>query len=294
MQKIFHFALHYPNKALALVLVLLFVSLLGLFLNVRFGRYAAQRKMLVNGLIGFLAMLGFIALLLLINQRVSKKQKGPRNWANRVENTHIHTGHPYVFGIDVSHYNGAINWPKVTQSKHPIKFVFVRATMGRNGIDNRYAYNLQEAADAGFLVGSYHYFRPNEPADEQFLNFKQHAMVKPGHLHPMLDIEAPSRQGNAHLIAELKKWLKLAEAAYGVKPIIYTGRNFYETRLKGHVEGYPLWIASYSHKEKLQRIDWTFHQFSERVIVQGIPAYVDGNDFKGDLSKLQRSYVMQR
>ena len=82
--------------------------------------------------------------------------------------------------------------------------------------------------------------------------------------------------------------MRLAEQAYGVKPMIYTGLSFYNHVLKGHVENYPIWIAAYSGKHRVKNTDWMFHQFTEKVIVNGIREYVDGNDFNGTLEDLKK------
>lgn len=202
-----------------------------------------------------------------------------------VENLAIHQGN-YIFGIDISHYNGIIDWSLVKTSQHPIKFVFVRATMGKDGVDKRYRQNIQAAEDEGYIVGTYHYYRPNENSTEQFNHFKKHAVMKKGHLLPVLDIEEESRFGKENLRKGIQNWLNLAEQEYGVKPIIYTGRVFYRQNLQGYFNDYPLWIASYAPKSKLQGINWDFHQFSERVRVKGIDGFVDGNDFNGELQDL--------
>jgi len=197
----------------------------------------------------------------------------------------------YVFGIDVSHYQEKINWDKVKTSHHPIQYAFIRASMGTNGVDSEFERNWKDAEHAGYIKGAYHYYRPNEDAAQQFENFKQRVKLKSGDLPPVLDIEATSRHGNDHLINELKKWLALAETHYGVKPIIYTGKTFYEHYIKNNITGYPLWIAAYSGKNRLTGIDWTFHQFSERVRVTGIRHRVDGNDFNGTYDDLRRMCV---
>ncbi|MCH8554705.1 MAG: hypothetical protein LAT76_06070, partial [Schleiferiaceae bacterium] len=203
-------------------------SLTLFILNVWKQRLPKTMLVLSNTIAVLLCMAAAFSFLFLINQRFVKKQ-GQQKWASRTENTLIHGNSKYAFGIDVSHYNGIIDWPTVKRSKHPIKFVFVRTTMGKNGIDYRYKTNLRGAEKEGFLVGTYHYFRPNENFTEQFENFKQHAIVERGHMYPVLDIEQPSKLGNANLVKGLKNWLQLAEKEYGVKPIIYTGRHFYNT-----------------------------------------------------------------
>lgn len=192
----------------------------------------------------------------------------------------------YIFGIDVSHYQGIINWEEVRTSRHPIEYVFIRATMGVNGRDRYFKRNWESAKKHNYIRGAYHYYRPNENSTKQFENFKSTVKLEKGDILPVLDVEKESRFGRDNLREGVLNWLKLAEEEYGVKPIIYTGLNFYKSILEGHVEGYPLWIAAYSGKNRLRNVEWTFHQFTESMRVKGIQATVDGNDFKGDESSL--------
>ena len=195
-------------------------------------------------------------------------------------------GEDYVFGIDVSKYQGEIDWSQVG-SHHPIDFVFIRATMGSNGKDAFFKRNWKGAQEEGFIRGAYHYYRPNENSTQQFENFSSTVRLDSGDFVPVLDIEKDSDYGRDNLRMGILNWLALAEEEYGVKPIIYTGLTFYEHVLQGYVDDYPLWIAAYSGKDRLAGIPWTFHQFSDNVRVNGITENrVDGNDFYGSLSEL--------
>ena len=51
----------------------------------------------------------------------------------KVENIAISKSQ-YIFGIDISHYQGTINWNALADSHHPIKYIFIRSTMGKNGM----------------------------------------------------------------------------------------------------------------------------------------------------------------
>jgi GH25 family lysozyme M1 (1,4-beta-N-acetylmuramidase) len=73
--------------------------------------------------------------------------------------------------------------------------------------------------------------------------------------------------------------------------MIYTGLSFYNNVLKGYVDNYPIWIAAYSGKHRVKNTDWMFHQFTEKVIVNGIREYVDGNDFNGTLEDLKKMCI---
>ena len=195
-------------------------------------------------------------------------------------------GEDYVFGIDVSKYQGEINWSQVG-THHPIEFVFIRATMGSNGKDAFFKRNWKGAQEEGFIRGAYHYYRPNENSTQQFENYLSTVRFDSGDFVPVLDIEEESDYGRDNLRMGILNWLLLAEEEYGVKPIIYTSLTFYKYVLQGYVDDYPLWIAAYSGKDRLAGIPWTFHQFSDNVRVNGITANrVDGNDFNGSLSEL--------
>jgi len=203
------------------------------------------------------------------------------------ENTAIsNTG--YTFGIDVSHYQGKINWGKVKTSSHPIEYVFIRATMGKNRKDHQFLQNWKSAKKHNYVRGAYHYYRPSENSTKQFNNFKSVVKLETGDFIPILDIEKESVFGRKNLRKGILNWLKLAEETYGVKPMIYTGLSFYNHVLKGYVDNYPIWIAAYSGKHRVKNTDWMFHQFTEKVIIKGINEYVDGNDFNGTLEDLKK------
>lgn len=210
----------------------------------------------------------------------------PANY--KMENPSISSS-KYIFGIDVSHYQGRINWKELQTSHHPIEYIFIRATMGIDGKDSKYKENWKKAKQHNYIRGAYHYYRPNENSTEQFENFSNSVKLVKGDFIPILDIEKESRFGMENLRTGVLNWLTLAEAKYGVKPMVYTGLKFYEDSLKGHIDGYPLWIAAYSGKHRVKHVDWDFHQFTEKAIVKGIKTSVDANDFNGskeDFNKL--------
>lgn len=203
----------------------------------------------------------------------------------RSENLSI-SNSEYVFGIDVSHYQKRIDWKKMRTSHHPIEYVFIRATMGIDGKDYYFDRNWSKAKTHNYIRGAYHYYRPNENSTQQFENYSSSVDLIAGDFIPILDIERQSEFGKDNLRRGVLNWLKLAEEEYGVKPMIYTGLTFYQYNLKGYVDDYPLWIAAYSGKHRLRGVDWTFHQFTEKVYVKGVQMTVDGNDFKGELEDL--------
>ena len=51
---------------------------------------------------------------------------------------------PCVEGIDVSHYQGRIDWSRVAQTDKA-NYVYLKATEGANLVDDTYKFNLSEA-----------------------------------------------------------------------------------------------------------------------------------------------------
>ncbi|OIQ21454.1 MAG: glycoside hydrolase [Flavobacterium sp. MedPE-SWcel] len=195
-----------------------------------------------------------------------------------------------VFGIDVSHYQGKINWRKVKNSKQefPIHFVFIRATAGYNKKDSQFKRNWRKTKNKGYLRGAYHYYRPDENSIAQADNFIKTVKLKKGDLPPVLDIERiPDRQSMKNLKIGLQRWLDKVEEHYGVKPILYSGQSYYTDFLKKEFKGYKLWIASYSIFEEDIRREWRFWQFTDRGEVEGIEGDVDVNVHNGDLKRLK-------
>jgi len=207
--------------------------------------------------------------------------------AETLSETAIADDQTYCFGIDVSQYQGSINWDEVLLTKHPLRFAIVRATMGNNGVDAKFKDNWSALKRVGLQRGAYHYYRPFENSVEQANNFISQVQLQPRDFPPVLDVERMSPLGAANLRKGVQNWLRIVGQYYHCKPIVYTGRFFYERYLKGSIDGYPLWVASYGPHQKVSHLPWQFYQFSEKMVVHGINTFVDGNFFQGSLTKLR-------
>jgi len=166
-----------------------------------------------------------------------------------------------TFGIDISHYQGKINWDEVTkvQDSFPISFVFIRATAGSVKQDRKFKTNWKKSKQKGFIRGAYHYYRPNENSILQANNFINTVKLQKGDLPPVLDIEdVPRIQSIANLKLGLRKWLNKVEKHYGMKPIIYSGESFYNDHLYKDFSDYTCWVANYNfYVENIDK-DWSF------------------------------------
>ncbi|MBQ9639526.1 MAG: glycosyl hydrolase family 25 [Bacteroidales bacterium] len=189
-----------------------------------------------------------------------------------------------VRGIDVSKYQGTINWEKVAESKK-VKYVYIKATEGASLKDPMYKKNLKGARDEGLPVGSYHLYSSKTTAYQQMDNFKAVVNKKQQDLIPVLDIEE-HHSYNLN-IARVDKILEIMEKTYGVKPIIYTSEHVYDMHFKGKkYANYKFFIANY---RRTPQVPYTLWQYSQTGKVAGISGYVDFSELhpKTKLSMLK-------
>lgn len=195
-----------------------------------------------------------------------------------------------VIGLDVSEFQGKVNWALVDKidQEYPVQFVFIRATAGNDRADKKFRYNWLGAKNRKMIRGAYHYYRPNENSLEQADLFIKTVRLEKGDLPPVLDIEKlPRNQSLDSLKVGLRRWLKKVEAHYKVKPIIYSGEKYYTDFLKEEFSDYLFWIANYNFYRGDIDADWLFWQFTEKASVSGIKGNVDVNIYNGDLEQLR-------
>lgn len=173
-------------------------------------------------------------------------------------------------GIDVSKYQGKVNWAKVAKDS-TIRFVYIKATEGTSIQDPYYRTNLAGARKAGLLVGSYHLYSSKTTAYQQMGNFRSMVKKKEQDLVPVLDIEG-HHTGRLNM-QRVDKLLELMEKEYGVRPVIYTSEKLYKTHLATKkYSKYHIFIANY-HRYPTTR--FTLWQYTERGHCSGISGYVD-------------------
>lgn len=197
-----------------------------------------------------------------------------------------------IHGIDVSVYQQQVHWPSVTSMKDDdvrIGFTFIKATEGLGNTDKQFKRNWQKAAEAGLTRGAYHFFIATKDGKAQAKHFIRTVRLKPGDLPPVLDVEERYGVPVAVMQQRVKDFLETVEAAYGVKPVIYTNAAFYTNYLGPAFDDYPLWVAHYFEQQKPRVMrDWQFWQHSSTGTVNGIKGHVDFNVFNGDSARFRR------
>ena len=193
-----------------------------------------------------------------------------------------------VRGVDVSSWQGEIDWP--TLAGQGLSFAFIKATEGSGFTDPRFSYNWEEARKTALRVGAYHFFSYDSPGKTQADNFIAAVPREPGALPPVVDVEFygdkpadPPAAADVH--PQLDALLRRLEAHYGVRPILYATGKAYRLYLEGRYDDYDLWIRDVYFTPSLPASrPWTFWQYADNARLQGYTGRepcIDMNVFSG-------------
>ncbi len=194
-----------------------------------------------------------------------------------------------IHGIDVSKYQGPIDWYAVANSD--VQFAWIKATEGADHLDARFQENWSGAKAAGLPRGAYHFVYWCRPWREEIAWLERNVPAEKDALPPVLDVEATPESKTCkrtiypeEAIPQMREMLQEMEHFYGKKPIIYTTVDFYEAILSGGaLEDYPIWVRSTKHHPTVRYGDrkWHFWQYQSDGSVPGIGTAVDRNVFHG-------------
>jgi len=194
-----------------------------------------------------------------------------------------------VHGIDVSKYQGDIDWATVRRSG--VEFVWIKATEGANHVDSKFQQNWAGAKQAGIARGAYHFVWWCRHPHEEIAWFKANVPNDPDALPPVLDVEATpdskSCKRTLHreeVLADMRIMLQDIERAYGKRPVIYVTVDFYQHVMHpNEFSDYPVWVRSVKHSPPVTYPGrrWAFWQYQSDGLVPGIRGKVDRNAFAG-------------
>lgn len=184
-----------------------------------------------------------------------------------------------IRGFDVSQFQGNINW--TTAYDAGVRFAFIRSSrggpLGAQLVDPFFVTNMTNSAAATsngqpvtIYTGNYHFGRPDlapipsNPTFQQFFDAlgaharseadffygTVHDYLTPGHLRPVLDLEAgggnSSPQGRQVLSFWANTFLDRFESLSGVEPLIYTNTNYATNYFDSSLAARDVWIANWS------------------------------------------------
>lgn len=201
-----------------------------------------------------------------------------------------------VRGLDVSHWQGTVDWPSVRAEG--ARFTYMKATEGTGYTDPQFRANYTGSYAAGLVRGAYHFALPDRSSGRAQADF----FVDHGGgwsadgrtLPPLLDIEydpyGPTCYGltPAAMVRWVRDFSDQVKARTGRSPALYTTANWWTT-CTGDATGIartdPLFVARYSSAVGTLPAGWTrwrFWQFADSGTFPG-----DQDLFQGTMTQLR-------
>lgn len=198
-----------------------------------------------------------------------------------------------VRGVDVSYYQGDVDWKKA--KKDGIRFGIARVSDGTGYIDPRFPGNWKEMKATGVYRGLYQFFRADESPSAQakllVKEVKDAGGYKPGDLPPVLDIETTEGLSDGTIVKRMHAWLEAVDDALDETPMIYTSPGYWSGlgNPKSFAK-YDLWVAHWGVSCPTLPSggfgNFEFWQYTSSGHVAGISGNVDLDKFNGSLADL--------
>ncbi|MEF2546947.1 GH25 family lysozyme [Aurantimonas sp. E1-2-R+4] len=193
-----------------------------------------------------------------------------------------------VHGIDISKYQGAIDWDAARDSG--VAFAWLKATEGGDRVDERFAENWRKTRAVGIPRGAYHFWYHCRPGIEQARAFINAVPKDRLALPPVIDIEwtpfsptCTKRPPREELVREVTAMADALERHYGQRPLLYIPIDVHRDRLVGAFPRHEVWVrAVRDHPDNVyENRRFRFWQYTEKGTVPGIKGEVDRNAFAG-------------
>lgn len=190
-----------------------------------------------------------------------------------------------LHGIDISHFQGAVNFNSVAESG--IKFVYLKATQGTDFVDPTYQdrisalqqlnSNNKQLKKEPLLHGAYHFYQPAQDPVAQAQFFLKQVQNHKHSLPPMLDVEISQGTKPEEIQKGVTAWLAYVQQALNCKPILYSYGDFWTENLGAEFNSFPFWLADYAPHPSVPKglLNWRLWQYQDKGRVPGIESTVD-------------------
>ncbi|MFI5150215.1 MAG: GH25 family lysozyme [Bacteroidia bacterium] len=210
-----------------------------------------------------------------------------------------------ILGIDVSTYQGTINWTSVKNAG--ITFAWAKATEGLTVTDGQYAANAVNGPAVGIYMGAYHFAHPDvnstnagAVSEANYFLSVAGSYITTCELPPALDLEVSTSLTSAQLTSWVQTWMTTVKNATGITPILYTDGSIANSLGSSMASFCNLWIADPDGSPTAAPSatycgvwypNWSFKQYSWTGSVGTISGNVDEDSFNGTLAQLKQLMV---
>ncbi|HJV45806.1 MAG TPA: GH25 family lysozyme [Bacillota bacterium] len=195
-----------------------------------------------------------------------------------------------IQGIDVSHWNGNINWSQVKESG--VKFAYLKATEGTGVADPQFGNFVKEAQSVGIQVGAFHYAKPTAPYDSSepvkqakfFVETLQSILSTYGDIMPVLDLEETGGLTPSELSSWARIFTNTIKQLTNRQVMLYISEDFFRENdeLNQTLSDLPLWASYWDQYYQGKNPPdiagwqkWMIWQYSGQGVMRGITTSVD-------------------
>lgn len=179
-------------------------------------------------------------------------------------------------GIDVSKWQGRIDWPKVKAAG--IEFAMVRTSYGQKSLDEYHDTNIKGAQAAGIDIGVYHYCYAKSVAAAKAEAAHFLKTIEPYRLtYPVvLDLEDPSQAGlGKQLLTDMVIVFLSAIEDAGYYAMLYANKHWLTNILDyDRLKRFDVWLAEWREKPTWSG-NFGIWQYTSDGRVDGISGRVD-------------------
>lgn len=190
-------------------------------------------------------------------------------------------------GIDVSEWNGEIDWRAVHNAG--FNFAICRSSFGKNHFDTSFQRNVEGAHRAGLICGAYHYSYALTPADAiseaRYCKWVIDASGVLLELPVFFDMEDGDNWKVYHGFDFSRRNVTAVCRAFldNIQPLnagLYASLSWLEDLIDWRSLNCPIWNAQYYHSDFFQGYMW---QYTDRLIIA--EQQFDGNILYDDTDK---------
>ncbi|MGN0706539.1 MAG: GH25 family lysozyme [Faecalibacterium sp.] len=205
--------------------------------------------------------------------------------------------------LDVSRYQGTINWDAVKASGL-VDGVMLKTVSTNHGLSSRsdglyidpyFERNYAECQRVGLPVGTYHYTYAlnKEMADAELALVRQALVGKTFGMPCVVDVEENKiKILSTQALTDLTAYQLKTVESWGLYAMLYTYTSFAKSRLYmtgAALKPFDVWLADYTGKTPKVDFPYGMHQYTSKGTVPGISGGVD-------LSRAYKDYpaIIQR
>ena len=197
----------------------------------------------------------------------------------------IYARHYPIHGVDVSSYQGKIDWHELEAQN--VRFAYIKATEGSGHVDKCFSDNWRAVSETDIKAGAYHFFSFESTGKAQADNFIFTVPVASDTLPPVVDLEYYGNHARnplpaGKIVPELRDLLDALEKHYGKRPVIYVAEPSYLQYIYTYFDDYDIWFRNILTDPPGG--NWRFWQYTNREHLKGYDGketFIDMNVFLG-------------